>query len=385
MQDNMKDVMGKQVLDSTQPIDDQQSQKEIKIKLDYSIEDPKERVKLVNKIVENIPPEEISSRYLEVLADYLVFAMNKKEKKERLINTDNRMYTINKRQTSYEGLVTKFENGEDGVYNLIINDKNVLLTKKYKITQEDLIEIPELKKLKDAIEVVEEQQKKAKGKRKFLLKKQIIEMRRDQYIIKNAYKPAIYCINLIKTMPYLDLSDHFDINEDKNIINNGLISLLNPTHISLLLCNYSKLKMQSWDKIQSDIYYLMQDLQNAADAALKEQYPLYYDLMIYKIDGKSNLQIQKLLKEKYGITHSVEYLSSLWRKKIPKLIAEEEEKRTLVWYYTEKKKGKWKKCSRCGQIKLAHNKFFSKNGTSKDGFYSLCKECRNKKNKENKK
>ena len=385
MQDNMKDVMGEQVLDSTQPIDDQQSQEEIKIKLDYSIEDPKERVKLVNKIVENIPPEEISSKYLEVLADYLVFAMNKKEKKERLINTDNRMYTINKRQTSYEGLVTKFENGEDGVYNLIINDKNVLLTKKYKITQEDLIEIPELKKLKDAIEVVEQQQKKAKGKRKFLLKKQIIEMRRDQYIIKNAYKPAIYCINLIKTMPYLDLSDHFDINEDKNIVNNGLISLLNPTHISLLLCNYSKLKMQSWDKIQSDIYYLMQDLQNAADAALKEQYPLYYDLMIYKIDGKSNLQIQKLLKEKYGITHSVEYLSSLWRKKIPKLIAEEEEKRTLVWYYTEKKKGKWKKCSRCGQIKLAHNKFFSKNGTSKDGFYSLCKECRNKKNKENKK
>ena len=385
MQDNMKDVMGEQMLDTTQSIDDQQIQEEVKIKLDYSIEDPKERVKLVNKIVENIPPEEISSKYLEVLADYLVFAMNKKEKKERLINTDNRMYTINKRQTSYEGLVTKFENGEDGVYNLIINDKNVLLTKKYKITQEDLIEIPELKKLKDAIEVVEQQQKKAKGKRKFLLKKQIIEMRRDQYIIKNAYKPAIYCINLIKTMPYLDLSDHFDINEDKNIVNNGLISLLNPTHISLLLCNYSKLKMQSWDKIQSDIYYLMQDLQNAADAALKEQYPLYYDLMIYKIDGKSNLQIQKLLKEKYGITHSVEYLSSLWRKKIPKLIAEEEEKRTLVWYYTEKKKGKWKKCSRCGQIKLAHNKFFSKNGTSKDGFYSLCKECRNKKNKENKK
>jgi len=46
--------------------------------------------------------------------------------------------------------------------------------------------------------------------------------------------------------------------------------------------------------------------------------------MIYKIDGKSNLEIQNLLYNTYGITHSVEYISSLWRKKIPKLIAEEE-------------------------------------------------------------
>ena len=43
------------------------------------------------------------------------------------------------------------------------------------------------------------------------------------------------------------------------------------------------------------------------------------------------------------------------------------------------KPGKWKKCSRCGQIKLAHNNFFSKNKTSKDHFYSICKCCRNKK------
>ena len=49
--------------------------------------------------------------------------------------------------------------------------------------------------------------------------------------------------------------------------------------------------------------------------------------------------------------------------------------------YTEEEKGQWKRCSRCGEIKLAHNKFFSKNKTSKDGFYSICKKCRNKKTK----
>ena len=117
------------------------------------------------------------------------------------------------------------------------------------------------------------------------------------------------------------------------------------------------------------------------DAALKEKYPLYYDLVIYKIDGKQNIEIQELLEQKHGIKHSVEYISSLWRNKIPKLIAEKAQEDYLVWYYTNVEYGKWKRCSRCGEIKLAHNKFFSKNRTSKDGFYSICKCCRNKKTK----
>ena len=82
---------------------------------------------------------------------------------------------------------------------------------------------------------------------------------------------------------------------------------------------------------------------------------------------------------KDGSKHSVEYISSLWRNKIPKLIVEQATNDYLMWYYTYQKYGKWKKCSRCGSIKLAHNNFFSKNKTSKDHFYSICKCCRNKK------
>ena len=122
------------------------------------------------------------------------------------------------------------------------------------------------------------------------------------------------------------------------------------------------------------------DLEKIVDLALKENFPLYYDIVIYKIDGKKNTEIQDLLEQKYEIRHSVEYISSLWRNKIPKIIAEKAKEEYLIWYYTYVEKGQWKKCSRCGQIKLAHNKFFSKNKTSKDHFYSICKECRNKKN-----
>jgi hypothetical protein len=70
-------------------------------------------------------------------------------------------------------------------------------------------------------------------------------------------------------------------------------------------------------------------------------------------------------------------LSSLWRNKIPKLIASQAEDELLDWWYLTQEKGKYKKCTRCGQIKLAHNKYFSKNKTSKDKFYSICKNCRN--------
>ena len=41
--------------------------------------------------------------------------MEKQEKKEKSILTENRLVTINKRETSFEGLVSQFENGEDGV------------------------------------------------------------------------------------------------------------------------------------------------------------------------------------------------------------------------------------------------------------------------------
>ena len=61
------------------------------------------------------------------------------------------MVTINKREMSFEGLVAKFENGEDGIYNMITNDKNIIFTPKYSITEEDIAEIPGMRQLREAI------------------------------------------------------------------------------------------------------------------------------------------------------------------------------------------------------------------------------------------
>jgi hypothetical protein len=94
-------------------------------KLDYTLDSPEERKKLVEQILEENP--EPSPLYLETLGDYLALCMEKQERKNRKILTDNRMCTINKRETSYEGLVSQLENGEDGIYNMMTEgDKHII-------------------------------------------------------------------------------------------------------------------------------------------------------------------------------------------------------------------------------------------------------------------
>ena len=281
-------------------------------KLDYSLKTSEERKAFVEELIKEVPPNQLNEKYIEILSDYIVFAMDKEEKREKKIITDNRLITINKRETSYQGLASKFENGEDGVYNITIeNDKNVLLTPKVSISPKDVAEIPALADLKEAIERVKEQEKKATGKKKYLLKKSLIEMYQEQYTIKGEAKPTAFSANAVRSFARADFNEHITFDENGLPISDGLCSFFNPKHISALLCNYSALKQESEAKFDSDCYYMMMDLEDLIDDTLKERYPLYYDLLIYKIDGRSNAEIQFLLNLNYGIKHSVEYISSL--------------------------------------------------------------------------
>ena len=147
-------------------------------KLDYSIEDQQQRNKIVHHIIETIPKEKLTPYYLEQLTRYLL--ITSEVKKSKMILTDNRMVTVNKREVSFEGIISKLENGQDGIYNYMTGgDKNILLTLKPQIKVEDLKDIPGLEELIEQIKDLEIRQKLARGKKKYLLIKQsLLEVHR---------------------------------------------------------------------------------------------------------------------------------------------------------------------------------------------------------------
>lgn len=307
--------------------------------------------------------------------------MEKQERKQKKLLTENRLVTINKRETSFEGLVQSFENGEDRVYGLFNkeDDKHTIFQPKVTITQKDVDEVPSLRELRSSIKKWETLLKKLSGRPAYIAKKAVIDMRKDQYVLKEAWRCPIQIKGEMSTKPVIALNCEEWIGETGSVMYEGA-SLMNPAVCKAVLADYSHLKEEAWGNFEGDLWYFLEDFDRVADRALKD-YPAYEMIVEQKIDGRTNQQIQHDLQSQYGLSHSAEYISSLWCNKIPTLIASAAEDEFLEWYYLTQDYGEYKKCNRCGEIKLANSKYFSRNNTSKDHFYSICKECRKKSGK----
>ena len=144
--------------------------------LDYSLTTSEERARCVEKVIASTPKEKLTQTYLNYLGDYILFIKKKGHTKNRTYLTKNRETVINKREKSFEGIVSTLEGGEDTFHTLISDDKHQFLDRKDKITEEEIANNPiyqekmrtinQLKKLFDAA---------TDGTTRFKLKQQIIE------------------------------------------------------------------------------------------------------------------------------------------------------------------------------------------------------------------
>lgn len=257
--------------------------------LDYSLSTPEERIECVNAVIAETPPEKLTKGYLSYMSDYILFIADrnqtKKEKKtEKPILTKNREVTVKKRQISYEEVVSTLENGEDGIYALISNDKNQILDPKDPITEKDMEEIPGVRECYEFIERLQKQFETAKGMQRYHLKKAIIETWQQMYILKSSFRAMqnrrTRVNGQLKTLAKVNLDEKITLDEEGIPQSDGILTLLNAEHISYILRYYSKLKQETYEDLTSDMHWLLIDLENLIDQTLLEDYPLLYDIVI---------------------------------------------------------------------------------------------------------
>lgn len=145
-------------------------------KLDYSLTTPAERTECVKKVIASTPKEKLTERYLNYLSDYILFIREKGQTKGHNLLTKNRETIIRKREKSYEDMVNTLEGGEDALYALINNDKNQLLDRKEKITEEEALADPSLQeKIKTIQSLKQIFETTTNSSKRLKLKQQIIE------------------------------------------------------------------------------------------------------------------------------------------------------------------------------------------------------------------
>ena len=86
------------------------------------------------------------------------------------------------------------------------------------------------------------------------------------------------------------------------------------------------------------------------------------------------MRIVEILEEKFGKTHTDNYISTIFKKNICNAIAEA----ARLHYDTYKNREKpmaFKKCNCCGKAKLKDTRNFVRKARSSDGFSNCCKRC----------
>lgn len=144
--------------------------------LNYNLTTSEERAECVKQVIASTPKEKLTQTYLNYLGDYILFVREKGQTKNRNYLTKNRETVINKREKSFEGIVSTLEGGEDTLHMLINDDKNQFLDRKDKVTEEEIANNPVFQEKMRTINHLKKLFDAAKdGTTRYKLKQQIIE------------------------------------------------------------------------------------------------------------------------------------------------------------------------------------------------------------------
>lgn len=140
-----------------------------------------------------------------------------------------------------------------------------------------------------------------------------------------------------------------------------------------LILYYKDLKDKYKDNQQSDIWaliFVFEELIKSADFTPEEKFVL--DAVFDAVPQ------QEIIREfeVNGFKSITKYrLSNLINNIIPNKLLNTYLNQVEEWLYTDKLKGIYKKCSKCGEVKLLNERYFRKQKDCKDGFRPECRIC----------
>ena len=184
-------------------------------------------------------------------------------------------------------------------------------------------------------------------------------------------------------------SDHLHEREVENLCQNcdGLherevtFDLRDPNSWLQLLPYYNtiynaKLEVEERHDIESEAPALWNTIQYYFDRALMQaEYRLIVEM---KSENWRNEDINNELRRRNLKTFSVNYISTIYKKRIPKLLAQAVEAHYELALALDQP-DEWKRCSKCGKLLHLDSNHFRRLGKSKDGFVGSCKQCDKKK------
>lgn len=391
--------------------------------LDYTIYYDKDRCKLTHDIVNNtnVP---LTESDLELLASYILYG--KTEETNKSIVQEHKTLDLDKRFKSYKRSDDKVKSLDELLDNPYtrpedikpMDNKYVYLKRREGIHRpkydkrgnlidpgdSDIPGMPELWKACDDLAAFIETIPPEHSYRIYRLKHQLIDMRRHQYYLKDAYKPTLRFLNTSRCENQLydwncdsttwitvdewrrrvnqrffiskNLADYKTITSPEGetlvfwVIKQHTFDWENPEHVRQLMLHYSILYQQLWDETQSWGRTLLFDFDRYC--TLCGFSPLREYILLRRIDGAPYLKIAEEMREKFDVDYTENHLGVILSKEIPRAIAR---KALELRLDNETPPSERKICAKCRRAYPRHPVFFVSNASRADGFSTTCKFC----------
>ena len=290
---------------------------------------------------------------------------------------------------------------------------------KVKFDREKYAELPGISELWARIDELDHQIRLATGKTEFQpgerlpdnfslyrSKHLLVELRREQYTLKDIFRPVefqfgenrqkqnltelVEVVNwtLYKFYPlglYLNrpirfiqptstqlFSEEFDRPDRPKT---DTIDFTNPEHLYLIVEKWAELSGQTLGEAGTTAEAILDTFTFYAGLAHLDQKKTI--ILERKKEHRTNEEIRQELEQKLGVTHTPNYISTIYKKNVCGEISEAV--KLHYDYYLERDAAEnFKKCADCGELKLRDPREFMRKSKSSDGLSNRCKECEKK-------